>query len=183
MDPAVTSGDRSDETGIIVAGRTSDGHVYVVADYSGRYTPERWAQRAADAYEEHVADAVIVETNQGGDLVVNVLRSNRPALRVKRVHASRGKRIRAEPISALWEQGRGHIVGSLPDLEDQLVTWSPLSPSSPDRLDAMVWALTDLAAASGSEQYLRGLARMCQACDWPNLPRYVTCQKCREPLM
>lgn len=69
VDPAVTSGDRSDETGIVVAGRGADGHVYVLADYSGRYTPEGWAQRAADVYEKHEAIAIVVETHQGGDLV------------------------------------------------------------------------------------------------------------------
>ena len=182
VDPAVTSGEHSDETGIVVCGRDGDGHLYALADYWGGCSPEGWAKRAATAYEEHQADAVVVETNQGGDLVVDVLRSGRPGLRIKRVHASRGKRVRAEPISGMWEQGRAHIVGSLPDLEDQLVTWSPESASSPDRLDALVWAMTDLNVHSGAEAYLRSIALMCPACDFPNRRGQGACQRCQHSL-
>lgn len=181
VDPAVTSGERADETGIVVAARGADGHVYVLADYSGKYSPDGWAQRVGYAYERHQADAVVVETNQGGDLVVRVLRSGRSQLPVKPVHASRGKRTRAEPISALWEQGRAHVVGSLPDLEEQLVSWAPGVGASPDRLDAMVWAATDLATFSRAQEWLEQFADMC-TCGYPNRRGSRNCQRCGTAL-
>lgn len=145
IDPAVTSGDESDETGIVVAGLGWDDRVYVLADASGRYAPTEWARRAIAAYRAHEADRIIAEVNNGGEMVAATLRIVEPGAPVRTVHASRGKAVRAEPVAALYEQGRVSHVGPLPQLEDQLTTWDPgASRQSPDRLDALVWAITDL---------------------------------------
>ena len=146
-DPAVTSGDNSDEHGIVVAGIVpgDPSHFVILDDLSGVYTPMEAVNVVADAYSKWDADTVVAETNNGGDLIPTLLRTGAPTIPVKTVTATRGKRLRAEPVAALSEQGRLHIVGSLPKLEDQMTTWSPSSPGSPDRLDAMVWAITALA--------------------------------------
>jgi predicted phage terminase large subunit-like protein len=145
IDPAVTSGDDADMTGLVVAGLGYDGHLYVIADRTLRASPERWAQAAVDLFDEYEADRIVAEVNNGGDLVESVLRAIDPNVPVRSVHASRGKRVRAEPVAALYEQGRVHHAGALADLEDQLTGWTPESGTSPDRLDALVWAITDLA--------------------------------------
>lgn len=152
VDPATTSHDESDETGIVVAGIGYDGRGYVLADESGRYRPEEWARRVASAYATHRADAVIAEGNQGGEMVASVLRSAGGAgMPVRIVHAKRGKATRAEPVAVLYEQGRVSHVGSLARLEDQLTTWDPATASgSPDRLDALVYAVTELMGAAPS---------------------------------
>jgi phage terminase large subunit-like protein len=146
VDPAITSGEDSDETGIVVAGRTGR-EAFVVADHTCRLSPDGWARKAVDAYHEHKADRIVAEANQGGDMVKTVLRTVDPSVPVKLVHATRGKRVRAEPVAALYEQGRVFHAAVFAELEDQLVTWTPDSPTSPDRLDALVWALTDLDLA------------------------------------
>ena len=150
VDPATTSGEESDETGIVVAGIGYDGRGYILADESGRYRPEEWARKVASAYHAHKADAVIAESNQGGDMVGAVLRAYGSAgLPVRTVHAKRGKATRAEPVAVLYEQARVSHVGSLARLEDQLTTWDPgASGASPDRLDALVYAVTDLLGAA-----------------------------------
>jgi phage terminase large subunit-like protein len=146
IDPAVTSGEESDETGIVVAGVGLDGQIYVLADRSIRDTPQAWMLRALAAYDEHGADRLVAETNNGGDLIEAMVRSQAGSrVAYRKVTASRGKRTRAEPVAALYEQGRVHHVGGLPVLEDQMTTWTPESGTSPDRLDALVWAVTDLA--------------------------------------
>ena len=145
VDPAVTAHADSDETGIIVAGIGLDGRVYVLEDLSGTYPAEQWARRAVEAYRRHRADRIVAEVNNGGDLVTSVLRTVDPACHVVSVRASRGKALRAEPVAALYEQGRVSHVGLLARLEDQCAGWDPATDaSSPDRLDALVWALTDL---------------------------------------
>ena len=150
VDPATTSHDESDETGIVVAGIGYDGRGYILADESGRYRPEEWARKVASAYATHRADAVIAEGNQGGEMVASVLRSAGGAgMPVRIVHAKRGKATRAEPVAVLYEQARVSHVGSLARLEDQLTTWDPgASGASPDRLDALVYAVTDLLGAA-----------------------------------
>ena len=146
IDPAVTATAASDETGIVVAGMGVDSHVYVIRDLSGRYSPDGWARRAIGAYRELGADRIVGEVNNGGDMVLFTLRTIDDSISYKDVRASRGKAARAEPVAALFEQGRAHIVGTMPALEDQLVNWRPLGAErSPDRLDAMVWAVTELA--------------------------------------
>ena len=145
IDPAVTSSEVSDETGIVVVGVGYDDRGYVLADHSGRYTATQWASLAVGLYRKHHADRIVAEVNNGGDLVEAALRTVDRSVSFRAVHASRGKAIRAEPVAALYEQGRVSHVGVLKELEDQMVTWSPISDkASPDRLDALVWGLTNL---------------------------------------
>ena len=144
IDPAVTYGPESDETGIIVAGIGVDQRGYVRDDQSGRFSPNDWAKRAIAAYEHHHADAIVAETNNGGDMVESMLRVRGYDGRYIKVTASRGKRVRAEPIAGLYEQGRISHVRMFTELEDQLCTFTPESVVSPDRLDALVWAFTEL---------------------------------------
>jgi predicted phage terminase large subunit-like protein len=132
--------------GLVVVGLGADRHVYVLDDRSGRYTPAEWAKRAVDAFHNHRADRIVAEINQGGALVEANLRTVDPRVPYKAVRASRGKAIRAEPVAALYEQGRVHHVGCLATLEDQMVSWDPTTAdTSPDRLDAVVWGITELA--------------------------------------
>lgn len=158
IDPAVTSGEDADATGIIVAGLGTDYHGYVLWDSTMHATPDEWAREAVRLYHRYQADAIVAEVNNGGDLVAYTLSTIDSTVPVYEVHASRGKRTRAEPVSALYEQGKVHHLKLPPrrdqetgqwkpileDLEDQLCTWTTKSPDSPDRLDAMVWALTAL---------------------------------------
>jgi phage terminase large subunit-like protein len=151
IDPAVTSNEDSDETGLIVAGMDDQNpaHYYVLEDASDVYTPDAWAKKAVMLYHHWGADRVIGEANNGGDMIEAVIRHQDANVSYKKVTASRGKSIRAEPIAALYEQRRVHHRGNLAVLEDQLVNWNPQTDTgSPDRLDADVWALTDLAGVS-----------------------------------
>ena len=153
VDPPVTSNAGSDECGIVVAGLTRDGQpadwrAYVLADWSGAgMSPADWARRAAEAYDTFAADRLVAEVNQGGDLVESVMRQVAPHVSYRAVRAQRGKRLRAEHVAALYEQGRVHHVGGLPELEDQMCSFTEHAAGgrrSPDRLDALVWALSDL---------------------------------------
>ena len=148
VDPAGGTKESNDETGIVVAAKGADGHGYTIADRSGRYTPNGWASKAIAAYDEFSADRIVAEANYGGDMVANTLRQAGFKGHVEIVHASRGKRQRAEPVAALYEQGRWHHCGPFPKLEDQMVTWLADSGDSPDRMDALVWAATDLFIGS-----------------------------------
>lgn len=143
IDPSTTDNQTSAEAGIIIAGRGTDGHGYVLGDESLRGSPHQWASAAAAAYHRFKADRVIAEVNQGGLMVETTLRTVAPNVAYKAVHAAKGKVTRAEPVSALYEQGRVHHLGTFPDLEDQLCQWVP-GEKSPDRLDALVWAMTEL---------------------------------------
>jgi phage terminase large subunit-like protein len=149
VDPAASTSEGSDETGIIVAGIGGDKHGYVLDDLSGRYQPNEWATKGIEAYRHHRADRIVAEVNAGGDMVQSVLRTVDPHVSYHAVHASRGKAIRAEPVAALYEQKKVHHVGSLSVLEDQLCAFTSdfdrsRAGYSPDRLDALVWALSDL---------------------------------------
>ena len=144
VDPATTSGEDSNETGILVAGRGVDGFGYVLADRSCRASPDAWARRAVRAYHEFEADRIIAESNQGGEMISLTIKTVDPTVPVELVHASRGKKARAEPVAALYEQGKVFHVASMPDLEDQLCSWVPEDGESPDRLDALVWALSSI---------------------------------------
>lgn len=163
VDPAVSSNATSDETGIVIAGRIPGqptslageptrripDRAVLLADLSDRMSTDEWGKRAVRAYMDHHADRIVFEANQGGEMVAAVIRSAAQALDVptpalKSVHASRGKQARAEPASALYEQNRVYHATSMPHLDDQLTTWVPGEGQSPDRLDAAVWALTEL---------------------------------------
>lgn len=147
VDPAVTSGEDADLTGIVVVGRAGEDF-YLLADRSGRYTPDGTAQVAVGLLDDFDADRVVGEVNNGGDYIGTVLRHVDRNVPYRQVRASRGKRVRAEPIAALYEQGRVHHVGAFDDLEDQLCRWTPDDPGSPDRMDALVWACSDLLEPS-----------------------------------
>ena len=145
IDPAVTSNEDSDETGIVVAGVDENDHGYVLDDLSGRFSPDAWARCAINAYHSQRADRIVAEVNNGGDLVETTIRTIDRNVPYRAVHASRGKRVRAEPIAALYEQKRVHHVGMFAALEDQMCQWdASAGAKSPDRLDALVWALTEL---------------------------------------
>jgi len=150
IDPAAKSKETSDETGLVVVGVGFNGHGYVLEDASGRYTPDGWGRKAIDLYRQWKADRIVAEENQGGEMVQHTLRTIFPLVSYRGVHASRGKIARAEPVAALSEQAKVHHVGVFPDLEDQLCTWDATTgEGSPDRLDAMVWGMTELVL-SGS---------------------------------
>lgn len=149
IDPQATNSDESDETGIAVASSYGGGderQYSVDADYSGKYSPNGWATKAIDAYKTHDADAIVIETNQGGDMAEDTLKNAGFKGRIIRVHASKGKYARAEPISALYAQGRVAHRGGLYVMENQMMEYVPsTAKKSPDRLDALVWALTELS--------------------------------------
>lgn len=144
IDPAVTAGEDSDETGLMVVGLGEDSHLYILEDLSGRHTPNEWARLAVGAYRRFQADRIVGEVNNGGDLVEVNIRTVDPNISYKAVHAAKGKRTRAEPVGALYEQRKVHHVGSFSVLEDQMCTWIPGQGRSPDRVDALVWAVTEL---------------------------------------
>jgi predicted phage terminase large subunit-like protein len=149
IDPAVTSGEESDETGIVVAGKDAHGHGYVLADISGRYQPTEWARLAITAYRTHKADRIVAERNNGGDMVEATIRMVDPNVAFTAVHASRGKVVRAEPVAALYEQGRVHHIGAFPQLEDQMANFTTdfdraAAGYSPDRVDSLTWAFSEL---------------------------------------
>jgi phage terminase large subunit-like protein len=149
VDPEAASGEDSAETGIVVVGAARVGdklHGYVLDDLTIRGTPGVWGKAAVTAYHKHLADRLIGEVNNGGEMVGYVIRTVPGGERVtyKAVHASRGKQARAEPVAGLDEQGRLHLVGYFPELEDQLCSWVPGAEKSPDRLDALVWAATEV---------------------------------------
>jgi phage terminase large subunit-like protein len=145
IDPAVSANEDSNETGIVLVGLDSQNHSYVFGDLSGKMSPAKWGKVAVEAYRDHKADYVVAEVNQGGDLVEEIIKSaaGKKSVVYRAVRASRGKRTRAEPIAALYEQGKVHHVGVFPDLEDQMCNWLP-GEESPDRMDALVWGLTEL---------------------------------------
>lgn len=154
IDPAVSAGEDSDETGLVVAGIDEAGEGYVLEDLSGQYTPDGWAKRAVEAYRKFQADRIIAEVNNGGEMVEHTIRTVDPNVAYSAMHASRGKRIRAEPVAALYEQGRVHHVGSLGELEKQMCEWDASAEGgpSPDRVDALVWALSELMVDGYSPQ-------------------------------
>ena len=151
IDPAVTANMNSDETGIIVVGKDSEGFGYVLEDLSGKYSPNHWAKVSNDAAFRWNADCIVAEKNQGGDMVEAVLKSQGTNYRIKLVTATKGKYVRAEPVYSLYEQGQIYHVGSFPILESQMVTFDPDKGKSPDRVDALVWGLTELMVKNNFE--------------------------------
>jgi phage terminase large subunit-like protein len=170
VDPPATSGARADECGIIVAARAADGAIYVLADLSSQGdTPAAWAARVVAAYRRFNANRVVAEVNNGGEMVADVLRQCEANLPIRSVTATRGKFLRAEPIAAAYERGMVHHVGVFSKLEDQLCALTPdfdarSAGYSPDRADALVWAVADLinldrAGSSGMVEFYRDAAR------------------------
>jgi phage terminase large subunit-like protein len=157
IDPNMSSAEAANDAGVIVAGRGHyDRHAYVLADDTiTRGGPRAWARAAVDAYHEHNADRIVAEKNAGGEMVELTIKTVDPNVPVKLVSASRGKRTRAEPVASLYEGDpelgnppRVHHVGFYPELEEQMCTWTP-DADSPDRMDALVWALTELMLGGG----------------------------------
>jgi phage terminase large subunit-like protein len=157
IDPAVTSNAKSDETGIIAAARGKDGHFYVLADASGTWAPESWAAQALALYEQMQADVIVGEVNEGGDLIARMLHMIDPYAPFKPVRALKAKAARAWPVAALYARGLVHHVGTLAKLEDQMCRFTAegFSGGSPDRVDALVWALSELQAGAGNAPRLR----------------------------
>ncbi len=153
VDPSGASGEedkRSDEVGIVVVGLGADGKGYVLEDLSGRFGPSQWGQIVATAFDRHEADCVVAETNYGGAMVGEVMRTARPRTPFREVHASRGKWVRAEPVALLFDQSKAMLAGRFPELEDQMISMTTagyMGDRSPDRLDAMVWGLSELFPA------------------------------------
>lgn len=144
IDPAVTKTDTSDETGIIIVAEDNRHNYYVVEDCTGKYTPNEWANLVDRKYKEHKADVVVCEVNNGGDLVESNIHTVNRNIKVKKIHSSRGKMVRAEPVAGIYEQGRVHHVGMFAKLEDELTTYDG-SGASPNRMDALVFAISELS--------------------------------------
>lgn len=150
VDPSGCKGEedfRSDEVGITVVALGTDNHGYLLEDLSGRYSPEEWGKVAVGAWERHRADCVVGEVNYGGDMVRAVVQAQNPDVPFREVHASRGKVVRAEPVSHLYEQNRIHHVGYFPEVEEQLCAFLQsgyTGPRSPDRADSVIWGFTEL---------------------------------------
>jgi len=178
IDPAVTNTKDSDETGIIVLGSDAAGNGYVIADYSFKGSPNEWAQKAVEVFRTHKADSILVEVNQGGDMVSAVLRQVDMSLPIQEVRAHVGKKLRAEPVAAMYEQGRIKHVGNFDKLEEQMTIWTPDSPDSPDRLDAMVQGFSSLIGTSSAATYFTALANFCTGCGLPMPKSALKCFKC-----
>ena len=182
IDPAVTSSATSDETGIVAAGVSTNGDYYVLDDKSLRASPDTWARQAVELYHKHKADKIVAETNNGGDMVIMLLKQVDTSIAVQKVTATRGKQLRAEPISSIYEQGRVHHVGYFAELETQMCEWTPASNESPDRLDALVWALTELNTGGSSMLALANMALLCSVCGMPSPKTASTCSQCGNNL-
>ncbi len=159
VDPAMSAGEGSDETGIIAAGADRSGVIYILEDGSCRESPDGWARRAVALLEKTGAGMIVAEVNAGGDLVTRILRQAAPDVFVKAVRAVRGKVARALPVAALYEQGRVKHVGAFPALEEQMArfTQEEIGRDSPDRVDALVWAVTELAEMTRGQPRIRSL--------------------------
>lgn len=159
LDPPASSG--GDACGIVVCASDRDGVAWVVADHSaGGLSPEAWARRVAEAAALHRAGRIVAEKNMGGEMVASVLRAVEADLPVRLVHAGPSKAARAEPVALRFETGRARLAGHFPELEDQLcaLTWAGYQGAgSPDRADAMVWAMTELFDKAPAEPRVRQL--------------------------
>lgn len=157
IDPAVSATDTSDDTGIIVAGVCWSNHLYVLEDLTGRYSPNEWGNAAIDAYTRWSADRIVAEVNQGGDMVQTILQTISPNIPFTKVHATRSKWLRAEPVSAFYYQNKAHHVGEFPELEFEMTQWeSKKGDPSPNRIDALVWAAADLFPEIGVNSKVQG---------------------------
>jgi hypothetical protein len=145
VDPSVTSKEESDETGIIVAGQAYNKKIYILADRTGKYTPNQWANIVVNEYKKWNANIIVAEVNQGGDMVESILRSVDSFIQVKKIHAFKGKDLRAEPVVGLYEQGKVLHARGLHALENEQLTWVPGIGKSPNRIDAMVYAVTEFS--------------------------------------
>jgi phage terminase large subunit-like protein len=170
IDPAVSTGEESSLHGIVIVGLTPYGHCYVLEDASMRGKPEEWAAVVNQLHKRYtrkgIYPEIVVEINNGGSMVEAVLRQVNPLLRIKSVRASEGKTTRAEPVSVLYSKNLVHHLGFFPELEEQMLFWIPgVSSKSPDRMDALVWAISELKdRESGSLNYLLACMNICKRC-------------------
>jgi phage terminase large subunit-like protein len=178
VDPAVTSGEKSDSTGIVVVGKSHDGQIYVLEDLTMKGTPHACMAKAVSAYHKWRADKIVAERNNGGDYLEGVLRTVDANVSYGTVYATRGKVVRAEPISALWEQERGHVVGSLPELEDQMCSYTSDTDDSPDNFDAFIWAASELNVGGSAMGFLASISEMCHKCTLPSPKGSPACKHC-----
>jgi phage terminase large subunit-like protein len=142
-----------------------------------------WASKAVSVFDEHKADSLLVEVNQGGDMVSAVLKQIRLGLPIREVRAHVGKRLRAEPVAAMYEQGRIHHIGEYPMLEDQMTIWTPQDVKSPDRIDALVQAFSDLLGKASMASYFGALANFCPNCSLPMPKAMSHCSKCGSAMI
>lgn len=155
VDPAVSYGEESNDTGIVVMAQGENDHGYVLEDLTINGSPDEWARRAVAAFYRNEADCIVAEVNNGGDLIEHAIRTVDQSVPVHSVRATRGKYVRAEPVAALYEQGRVHHVGGFPELEDQMCMFTPegIVDGSPDRVDALVWAAFELFLSRSDAVY------------------------------
>ncbi len=188
VDPATTSGEDSDETGIVVVAKGIDGRGYVLADLSCKETPDGWARIVCKAYEKYRCDRVVAEKNQGGDMVERIIRSVNPNIAYTGVSAKVGKKLRAEPVAALYEQGKVSHVGYFEILEEQWTTWVPdlaAHQKSPDHVDALVHGITELGLIGlpgvHIVEFFEQNHPSCQICSQPAPRGTPICPKCGAP--
>lgn len=167
IDPAAST--NGDEYGIVICGMDARGHGYVLADYSLQGSPNVAIRRAIQGLNAFEGDLLVGEVNNGGDWIETAIRAVSPDVPFKAVRATRGKLIRAEPVSALYEQHRVHHVGSFATLEDQMCDWTPIDLDSPDRMDALVWAFTEMFRLGGDS--------------WAGMYSHLTCRHCQRLFM
>jgi phage terminase large subunit-like protein len=186
IDPAITNTENSDETGIVCASRTKDGDFIVFADRTIKASPRQWAQRAIDTYHEFTADRIVYEDNHGGDAWGEIIHQIDPYIPVGTVHAQVGKRLRAEPIAALYEKHIVYHMAHFDKLEGQMTSWEPYDPKSksPDRVDALVHALTELNPSGSKSRFISELMDFCPnpACGQANTKGQVICAHCGRPM-
>ena len=182
VDPANTSNPDSALTGIVVVGISIDEHFYVLEDGSLRGQPNVWGQKAIDLAKKWSADAIILESNSGGEMVEAVVKNLDRSVRTRLVRASKGKDIRAEPVAALYATKKVHHLGPFPELEDQMCNWLPNERGpSPDRMDALVWAITDLSEnISNAMRYLFATSLPCPVCSFPMGKKDSICLRCHS---
>jgi phage terminase large subunit-like protein len=183
IDPAVTWNENSAETGIIVAGITIDGHYWVIEDGTLKGPPIAWATKAVELYKKHNCTVIVVETNNGGDLILDAIRQVDQSVNIKKTTASTSKESRFSPLSIMYENGLVHHVGQFYELEEQMTSWVPeISRRSPDRLDALAWAIEELQGGSSGLRYLHTKGAICQVCNHPNVKSHLRCIKCNNIL-
>jgi len=189
VDPAVTFGEEADKTGIVVIGQASNGHCYVIEDATMRGKPEEWAAKVNELSNKYSAKyqkaLVVAESNNGGEMISSVLKIENSELKVKLVNATKGKSIRAEPISIAYSKGLVHHLGIFPELELEMLYWIPgKSLNSPNRLDALVWAVTELVENPNTvNAYFLRISNICIRCGMPSPKSFKVCQSCHLPLI
>jgi phage terminase large subunit-like protein len=189
VDPAVTFGEEADMTGIVVIGQAPNGHCYVIEDATMRGKPEEWAAKVNELSNKYSAKyqrpLVVAESNNGGEMISSVLKIENPELRVKLVTATKGKTVRAEPVSIAYSKGLVHHLGTFPELELEMLYWIPgKSLNSPNRLDALVWAVTELVENPNTAKiYFLRISNICMRCGMPSPKSFKVCQSCHLPLI